>query len=69
MRAEAVKSADSLSAQLAASVRREDAITSELAVAKEDFVKSCFEHANLQWSFNTFFAKLRETSVDFGGAC
>lgn len=47
IRAETVKWADNLIAQLAASVRRKDAYMLKLAAGKQDLVKTRVERANL----------------------
>lgn len=68
MRDEAAERSASLRAQLAASIRREDAYKSELATEKDELAKIRVECANLRCSANDLVAEMRETSADFGGA-
>lgn len=68
MHAEPIKRADNLNAQLAVSVRREDAYKLELAAVKDDLAKSRIERANLRRSVNILVADVQEASADIGGA-
>lgn len=65
---EAVERAKNLSAQLAGSVRREDASKLEPAATKNDLARTCVECANLQWSANSLVAKKRDAFADLRGA-
>lgn len=65
MRDEAVERAYHLSAQIAASIRLEDAYKSEQAAVKDVLVRTRVESANLCWSANDLVAKVREAFTDF----
>lgn len=64
----AAERADNLCAQLVASVRLKDVYNLELAQVKEGLIETRVERANLRWSVNDLFWKVRETSADLGGA-
>lgn len=68
VRDEAVERASNLIAQLAASVRREEAYKLELTSVKEDLAKTRVERTNLRWPFDDLVSKLREASIDLVAA-
>lgn len=69
MQDEAVESAESLSAQLAASVCSDHANKIELTAVKEVLVKTRVQRANLWRSVNEMKSKLREASSIFVAHC
>lgn len=66
-RDEAAKRAYRLSAQLAASLRREDSYKSELTAVKKDLLNTRVERASLQSAAKNLVSKIRHASADING--